>query len=324
MWGEGESTPRSARQLLAATFALYRRYPLLFLVLAAAVVVPYQLIVLAFTGAGPLAQSSLSFGVGSLLTLVEMALVTPLISALHAHAVAEARAGRRPRLAPVARQGLRVLPVVATASIVSALGIFAGMLLLVVPGVILFFRWAVAAQAAAIEHEGWQPALRRSQLLTEGHYKHVFALLACVGLIVFVPTFLIGRGFGHDSTDLASFLVGTTVRVLANSFSALGVALLYFDLRVRGESVVVPSLAVEDGSADAEDEPARSTSWDPREYTDEDRPKGWYVDPESPGTMRYWGAADPPGWSGAATRTPRKIRRAWERGEVDAQLASPG
>ncbi|HEV7483689.1 MAG TPA: hypothetical protein VGO13_11395 [Solirubrobacterales bacterium] len=110
-------------------------------------VVPYQLIVLALTGAGPLAQSSLSLGVGSLLTLIEMALVTPLISALHVHAVAEVRNGRVPRLASVAREGLRVLPVVAAASIASALGIGIGFLLLIVPGVILFFRWVVVAQA---------------------------------------------------------------------------------------------------------------------------------------------------------------------------------
>jgi hypothetical protein len=317
MWGEGESTPRSARQLLVATFALYRRYPLLFLVLAAAVVVPYQLIVLALTGAGPLAQSSLSIGVGSLLTLIEMALVTPLISALHVHAVAEARGGRDPRLAPVAREGLRVLPVVAAASIASALGIGIGFLLLIVPGVILFFRWVVVAQTAAIEHEGWLPALRRSQLLTAGHYKHVFALLVYVGLIVLVPTLLIGRGFGHDSTDATSFLAGTAVKVLTNSFSALGVALLYFDLRVRAERVVLPPLAVENAPVDTEEGPTGSDSWDPRHYTDADRPNGWYIDPESPVRMRYWGAGESPGWSGATTKTPRKIRRAWESMEGD-------
>ena len=45
--------PRSARRLIADTVALYRRYPLLFLMLAAAVIVPYELIVLLATGAGP-------------------------------------------------------------------------------------------------------------------------------------------------------------------------------------------------------------------------------------------------------------------------------
>lgn len=188
-----------------------------------------------------------------------------MISALHVHAVAESRAGRVPRFAPMARQGLRVLPVVAAASIVSGLGILVGFVLLIVPGVILLFRWSVVAQAAAIEHEGWLPALRRSALLTDGNYCHIFSLLVFVGLIAFVPTYLIGLGFGHDSTDIASFLVGLIVRVLTYSFGALAVALLYFDLRVRSEAVVMPPLVVDTG--------------------------------------------DSPGWSGAATRTPRKIKR---------------
>ncbi len=41
--------------------ALYRRFPILFLAFAAIVVVPYELIVLAITGAGPLAQGHLGF-----------------------------------------------------------------------------------------------------------------------------------------------------------------------------------------------------------------------------------------------------------------------
>jgi hypothetical protein len=49
---------------------------------------------------------------------------------------------------------------------------------------------------------------------------------------------------------------------------------------------------------------------DPRVYTDEERPEGWYVDPSNPETMHYWGAGDSDDWMGTV-RTPRKIRRAW-------------
>ena len=149
------SAPRSARQLVRAAFELYRRYPLLFLVLAAGVItVPYEVIVLAATGAGPFAHGSLSFGVGYLLTLIELALIGPLVSALHVHAVCEVAEGREPQLASVARRGLRVLPVVAAAAIIAWFGILLGFLVFVVPGIILSLRWYVVAQAAAIEHEG--------------------------------------------------------------------------------------------------------------------------------------------------------------------------
>jgi hypothetical protein len=48
---------------------------------------------------------------------------------------------------------------------------------------------------------------------------------------------------------------------------------------------------------------------DPRVYTDETRPAGWYVNPQSPGQMRYWGSDG--GWSGAH-RTPRTLRKQWQ------------
>lgn len=232
---EANRMPRTASRLITAAFGLYRRFPLLFFLLAAGVIVPYQLIVLAATGAGPLAQAYLSFGVSSLLMLIEWVLIGPLVSALHVHAVGEVREGRNPRIVPVAERGLRVLPVVAAASVISGLGIALGLVALIVPGIILMFRWVVVAQAAAIEPEGWLPALRRSRQLTAGHYGHILVFIIYVGLIVTVPTLLIGLGFGHHSTTAASFMVGLIVRIFTNSFGALTSALLYYDLRVRWE-----------------------------------------------------------------------------------------
>jgi hypothetical protein len=237
-----DRSPRSARQLVAGAFGLYRRYPLLFLALAAGVVVPYELIVLATTGTGPFSQSSLSAGASLLLTLIEWVLIGPLVSALHVHAVGEVREGREPRLAAVARQGLLVLPVVVAASIISGLGIALGFLAFVIPGVFLMLRWFVVAQAAAIEREGWLPALRRSAQLTGGHYGHIFVFAIYVGLITTVPVLLAGLGFG-ESVTAASFLAGLLIQVLSLSFSALATAVLYYDLRSRREAALAPGLA---------------------------------------------------------------------------------
>src|SRR4051794_11541061 len=75
------SAPRSAPRLLVGTFELYRRYPLLFLVLAAGVIVPYELIALVATGTGSFSRANTSAGIQLLLTLTDWALVTPLVSA---------------------------------------------------------------------------------------------------------------------------------------------------------------------------------------------------------------------------------------------------
>jgi len=293
------SAVRSAPRLLVGTFDLYRRYPWLFLVLAAAVIVPYELIALAATGTGAFSRGNVSFGTQMLLQLADWALVTPLVSALHVHAVSEVRHDREPRIRPVALRGLQALPVVAAATIVSWLGILAGMLLFIVPGVILWLRWSVVAQTAAIEREGWLPALSRSSRLTAGHYRHIAAFLIMVGAITSVPYFVGGAAFGHHGVSAASFLVGSATRVVTASFAALAGALLYYDLLMRWETE--PQIA-----------PSRSSqsSFDPRSYSDDDRPKGWYVDPASPTRMKHWGGSRQPEWTGS-TRTPRKIKRAW-------------
>lgn len=308
--------PGSAGQLVVDTFSLYRRYPLLFLVLAAGVIVPYGVIVLVSTGAGPFARGSLGVGVSFLLSVLDLALVAPLVSALHVHAVIEAREGLEPRLLAIARRGLAVLPDVAAASIISWLGIVLGFLALIVPGVILMLRWAVVAQTAAIEHEGWLPALRRSGQLAAGHYRHIFIFIVFIGLTLTVPSLLLGFGFGHHSTTVASFLVGLVVQIFSYSFGALATALLYLDLRARRGLALAQ--APMGGPASPEGRPPRGGHpLDPREHSDQDRPKGWYVDPASPDRMRYWTDGDPPGWTGTA-KTPRKIKRAWAENQGEA------
>lgn len=309
------TAPRSARQLVRAALELYRRYPLLFLVLAAGVIVPYEVIVLVATGAGPFAQGSLSFGASSLLTLIGLVLIGPLVSALHVHAVSEVLERREPRLASVARRGLRVLPVVAAAEIIAWLGIALGFLAFVAPGIILMLRWYVVAQVAAIEHDGWLPALRRSRQLTASHYRHLIVFAIYVTLITSVPTLLVGFAFGHQTTTVASFLVGVALQVVTWSLSALAAALMYFDLRSRWASTKAqpgPAPAAPGGG----DPQQIGQSWDPRRYSDQDRPKGWYIDPDSPDRMRYWRTGDPPGWEGT-TGTPEKVRLEWQEELAD-------
>lgn len=305
------SSPRSAPQLLADTLGLYRRYPVLFLVLAAAVIVPYEAIAFAATGTGSLSRTDASAGTAFLLTMISWFLITPLISALHVHAVAEVRRGHEPRIGSVAQQGLRVLPVVVAATIISSLGIFLGIAALVVPGVILLLRWAVAAQAAAIEHEGWLSALRRSHELTDENYGHIFVFIGIVMAIAATPGLAVGAAFGHHDASPAAFTVGLAMYVATASFTALSFAFLFYELEARFDAQPQPALHTPSSSFDPRG-PTSPPSLDPRTYSDQDRPKGWYVDPSLPNRMRYWhgDGGDPLGWQGT-TRTPRKIRQAW-------------
>ncbi len=240
--------PEPARAIVAGTFKLYGRYPLLFLALALGVVMPYDLLILIATGSGPLAKNS-ELGINYLFAAF---LISPLISALHIHAVAEVRAGRTPRLRNIAARGLQVLPTAAATAIMATLGILVGFVLLIVPGIILAFRWYVAVQTAAIEREGWLPALRRSRQLTVGAYGHLFGFGLLVGIISEVPL-AIGRAgvTGHD-TVAAAFIGGVVLHAFALAFTALATALLYFDLASRRESALSQGRLSNPGFAAAE------------------------------------------------------------------------
>jgi hypothetical protein len=225
---------RSVGEILRVALGMYRRYPLLFATLAVGVIAPYELARLAVTGNGPLGSStSVNVGVLWLFQLLYYVLVGPLISALHVHAVVEIGEGRRPSLGPVALRGLRVLPVVAAADIVAGILIALGFLALIVPGILLSLRWSVVAQTAAIDNEGWLPALRRSRRLTAGHYWHIAGLLLAIGALTVVIGLVAGAATIGSGASVASVLLGIAVYTIIASFGALTLAILYFDLRAR-------------------------------------------------------------------------------------------
>lgn len=226
--------PRSVAEIVAEARDIYKRFPLLFITLALGVIAPFDLAVLAATGHGPLTRASVGAGTSIVLFLLSYALVQPLVAALDIHAVLEIDEHRRPRLARVAERGLRVLPEVAAAAIAAGLGIGLGLFAFVIPGILLALRWSVVAQTAAVEHEGWLPALRRSGELTRGSYLHILGLLIVTAVLASAVTLAAGAIPLGSTSGVASVALGIAVQTITASFTALTLALLYFDLRARG------------------------------------------------------------------------------------------
>jgi hypothetical protein len=297
---------RGAPELIVDTVDLYSRVPLLWLCLAGPVVIPYEVIVLLATGNGPFEQGRDGFLAGQIVSLVAIGLVGPLVSAFHVRAIRAIGEGEVPRPAAVARAGLAALPTVSVAVVLSYLGAILGLVALIVPGVILYLRWTVVAQAAALEGGGWKAALRRSAELTKGNYGHVFAVLFLDFLVLLVVASFVRVGFGGHTT-VASFLGGTALQVVLWSFGALVYGLLFFDLKARLEFDGSP----QPEGAEKAGHPSPA-SVDPGNYSDEDRPPGWYVDPDKPWRMRYWAENGEPGWSGRTTKTPKGTLAEWK------------
>lgn len=224
---------RSAVELVRATVSLYGDYPWLFFILALAVMAPWDLAKLAVTGFGPLPRTGHSgFLERESLELLDLLLVGPLISALHVRAVEVVGDARRPRLGAVAAEGLRVLPVAGVSALIAGVAVEVGFFALVIPGVVLWVRLAVVAQAAAVERGGVRDALRSSWRLTRDHGSHIFGVL-----LVTAPALAVvfgARAFESGAgTSVGDVALGIAVNTIVASFAALVTALLYFDLRAR-------------------------------------------------------------------------------------------
>lgn len=294
---------RSAWHLIGATFALYRRYPWLFVVLAAVVVVPFDVIELLIEVVKVLhgaIRTIFSFA----LFVADFALVLPLISALHVHAVADVKEGREPQIGPVARRGVATLPVLSRAAGFAYIGTFLGLIALVVPGVILALEWAVVAQVATLGAKSRRDSLAESKLLTNGWHWHIFWLFLILFVLSSLPTIVLLAIFGRHEF-LTRWVIAAVIGIPISSFTALAVGLLYYDLLARraAEPIQVAARATSDP------ESAPGDPLTPLAYTDASRPPGWYIDPENPGRMRYW--LD--GWSTRTARTPNRTFNEWEK-----------
>ncbi|MCL2713117.1 MAG: hypothetical protein FWD68_00580 [Alphaproteobacteria bacterium] len=102
------------------------------------------------------------------------------------------------------------LPLAGVAVLIT-LGVLVGTILLVVPGIMLAVRWAVACPACIVEGAGPIASLRRSAALTDGERWVLFELflLFLVGGAIAggLGTFLLGLAGGRPGAVIGSLLV---------------------------------------------------------------------------------------------------------------------
>jgi hypothetical protein len=144
--------------------------------------------------------------------------------------------GRRPGLGECFEVGLsRALPLLLTV-LLASLGMGVAALALLVPGVILYLSWSVAAPVVVLEKQSGTEALARSQALTRGARWKIFGLQ----LILWVPAWLLQSvwnrlllhaaadsvllGWGGYAVQLISGTVTTTLFTVVRTE-------LYFELR---------------------------------------------------------------------------------------------
>ena len=199
----------------------------------AAVLMPAAAVVFAFTGilGGVLiaASPTLAF-LAVAIDLVAVTLFTGMVVQL----VADVQDGRRdatPRqllgaAAPVLGQLILV-------GVVVAVGIMAGFILLILPGLILITVWSVAAPVVVLEHPGVFAALRRSRLLVRGNGWRVFAVILALVVLVGAAGNLIDRviaGSVVDFVDVYWRSYHFWAFNVADSAISVGVAIMILDM----------------------------------------------------------------------------------------------
>ncbi len=163
---------------------------------------------------------------------------------------------------------LRHAPSLALIALLYGLGVVAGMLAFLVPGIWLYIAWALAMPALLVEGVRGRSALARSFALVRGRWWRTFGVIV-VGFVlagivstVVQGAFLIGIFVGADNDVLVlvlSAIAGIVGLSVSTPFQAALLTVVYFDLRVRKEGFDLELLAREiGGQAPAPDAAAPS------------------------------------------------------------------
>lgn len=183
--------------------------------------------------------------------LVNSAFTYILVAAL-SYAMISDLNDERPTFGKAIGVGLRYALPLLLLAIISLLGIYAGLLLLIVPGIILAMMWSVAAPAMVTEHLGIIASLGRSRALTKGSRWPIFGLLLVAGIVLFVPLLITplltgALGSAQPAPMLPRFGVGTVIQALLGAGASVILnailAAIYVELRTIKEGASTETLA---------------------------------------------------------------------------------
>jgi uncharacterized membrane protein len=139
-----------------------------------------------FTALGPVV--TIGIGLFSLLVSILLGFIAQGVLVKVTVAFSE---GRKASLGESAMAGLRVALPLFLLGMLGAIGVALGFVLLIVPGVILYLMWSVAAPSLVEERLGPIEALGRSRYLTRGARGQIFGLMIVVLIVYWVASGLV-------------------------------------------------------------------------------------------------------------------------------------
>jgi hypothetical protein len=156
--------------------------------------------------------------------------------------VAAVEAGRpNSDLGALVRAVTPVLGALLVISVLFAIGVGIGLVLIIIPGLILLTFWSVVTPVAVLERPGILASFRRSRELVRGNGWSVFGVIVVVYVAVLVISLLaalLAAPLGHVGRDLVQW----AVNVLLTPVVALSASVLYFALRTADPAPSSPPI----------------------------------------------------------------------------------
>jgi len=246
--------PRSSTELVDAAVQVYKRQPLLFILAAALIYVPWLFIRVALgigfdQNALPTPTQSIVFTLSGILVYTFTGGVTTIIAS-------DVYLGKAADLGRAFRTvGTHLAPLITTMIVVSIALMF-GMLLLVLPSLYVIARFFAVRQAVLLESKGSGGALARTSELSVGNKWHILLTLLLVALIFLAVGMGVGLLIGLIPNRLLGEAINTAFTVLLYPAFGITETLLYYDLRIRKEGFDVEYLATHAGAGGALDSSA--------------------------------------------------------------------
>ena len=251
-------------ELLDAAIRLYRAQWKRLMAIVAIVVVPVTFLqgFLTRTLGSPFADpTTVSTDVDStfiaslVLSALQTFVIYPFLTAAVARASADVYLGHEVTVGPTFRFAARRIHSILWISILSALATGLGLLLLVIPGIIVFVRLVFGSVVLVVEGQKGGKALGRSWRLAKRHFWKLLGTLVLAfvmaGFVQFILAIPGGIAYAAIGTAGWPFLaIATTLaEVITTPFTTLITVLLYFDLRIRKEGFDLEVMAREMSSS---------------------------------------------------------------------------
>jgi uncharacterized membrane protein len=228
--------------IFTRSWSIYAANFVIFTLVAIVVALPHQFGGDAETVAGGV-RSFVAAILGVILEFVGQAVIL--------YGAFQAMRGRPVMIGDAVRRGFARFWSIVGVSILVSLGIFVGLILFIIPGVILALRWAVALPACVVENLGPLASMRRSADLTKGHRWQILGITVLI-IVVFIIAFiiigvLVGLGVVAAPEGLGRLVLAGIVTVIVTgiitAYFNVVAAMIYHDLRVAKEGVGTEEIA---------------------------------------------------------------------------------